>query len=623
MQLTEEQQAVVDIVSGRHLVLAPPGSGKTEMLSQRILGALKNGVSSYKMLCATFTNRAAFEMRDRVEQGGKDLKLPDVGNLHHFCKNFLVSIGRIRPGKTILDEVQQREFIEECARRHFDDFIFERIRARYRDNPDASFYGDLLKAVLVKHQERIKLPKEFRGVYPRDMLELVFKTDIVYKMACDYQGLKRKFDALDFDDLLNETYRTLVARPLSEARKFQWVQIDEVQDLNPLQWEIVRRLTSKDAVSVFFGDLEQSIYSFMGADINTFYKETEDCEKHYFKVNFRATPKLLKVLTVYSKTALNSKWDFDPQPSDPNRKNGYMRMEDAGGEMLTTTMMVNSGLANEVAILTRTNAEADYYEEEASKRGMKVMKVSGLDVFAYAPMRDFMAFLALLLGKVSTMEQCQLLRHFTGHYLSPVDARRVVHLDNLKSRYMIWSMRKRLQPFINEAKRAAKRGSLDTIFGVFARLALGNSIPYTMRELRPDLPRSVLAEYDNWSASVGYAKKRIKVFLNYVSHCRKGKRGGILEWLEENWEILRGLKEADLLTGEEEVVVSTIHKAKGRQFDAVLVPAVKELLNLPQGDKDELRRLLYVAMSRAKRHLVLFTAKNLEVLVPIVPYFSP
>ena len=121
MQLTEEQAEVVALASGRHLVLAPPGSGKTEMLSRRIFSAIRRGVDPNRMLCATFTNRAAFEMRERVAREADNLRLPDVGNIHHFCHSFLVSVGRMHSGKHVIDEVQQSEFVHEglnCAQAH-------------------------------------------------------------------------------------------------------------------------------------------------------------------------------------------------------------------------------------------------------------------------------------------------------------------------------------------------------------------------------------------------------------------------------------------------------------------------------------------------------------------------
>ena len=124
MNLTSEQSTVVNLAAGRHLVLAPPGSGKTEMLSQRIIRALGSQVPPDKMLCATFTNRAAFEMRDRVSAAAGDMTLPDVGNLHHFCHRFLISVRKLQPGKHVLDEVQQREFVREVC-----DVLREELRS--------------------------------------------------------------------------------------------------------------------------------------------------------------------------------------------------------------------------------------------------------------------------------------------------------------------------------------------------------------------------------------------------------------------------------------------------------------------------------------------------------------
>ncbi len=95
MELTEEQRAVVEILSGRHLVLAPPGSGKTEMLTQRVVAAMKRGVNPDKMFCVTFTVRAGVEMRERVaaavaaDPGLKGKQVPDIGNIHHFCNLLL------------------------------------------------------------------------------------------------------------------------------------------------------------------------------------------------------------------------------------------------------------------------------------------------------------------------------------------------------------------------------------------------------------------------------------------------------------------------------------------------------------------------------------------------------
>ena len=115
IQLTDEQRRVVEIDAGSHLVLAPPGSGKTEILSQRILYAMRTGVNPERMLCATFTNRAAYEMRSRVEAQGAGVALPEVGNLHHFCFRFLRAVGRLSPAKHVLDDCEQLSFAKEVV----------------------------------------------------------------------------------------------------------------------------------------------------------------------------------------------------------------------------------------------------------------------------------------------------------------------------------------------------------------------------------------------------------------------------------------------------------------------------------------------------------------------------
>ena len=191
MTLTAEQLSVVNLVSGRHLVLAPPGSGKTEMLSQRIIRALALGVDPGKMLCATFTNRAAFEMRDRVTgAAGADCKLPDVGNLHHFCHRFLLSARRLHPCKHVLDELQQLDFIREVTdvlrvelregrtadlrKTHgvsvmptikgisepMRSSLSEIVEEYFADceEDDRSPYPDILSAVLIAHQWKLGIP---------------------------------------------------------------------------------------------------------------------------------------------------------------------------------------------------------------------------------------------------------------------------------------------------------------------------------------------------------------------------------------------------------------------------------------------------------------------------------
>ena len=643
MTLTSEQLSVVNLVSGRHLVLAPPGSGKTEMLSQRIIRALGAGVDPKKMLCATFTNRAAFEMRDRVAGvAGQDFKLPDVGNLHHFCHRFLLSVRRLHPGKHVLDESQQLDFIHEVTdglREEPNEIVEEYIADCEED--DRSPYPDILSAVLISYQWRLGIPACYLRQVPPQMHELV-ECGVIAALERAYTGLKRKFQSVDFDDLVNETFLYLTKNPLDDDRRFDWIQIDEVQDLNPLQWRIVKELTSTRAVSVYFGDVEQSIFSFLGASASAFDSAVADFKRHYFKANFRATPLLLEVLMRFSLDALRSEWEFLPVPSDVTRMNGEVSLSPFGSPkaiMEKVRHLLGGGIAENVAILVRTNREADDCERLVRGLGYRTVKESGRDLFAYPLMRDFLSFVSLFVEKPSRTAWASLVRRFAdgicrsstaryfvrGMFAAGWDPRQlfdardpvpsIPHVWD-RSRQWAWqnrralsSLRKRLKPAYDAiVPRLGRRTDFRSVLAAFSKVALGNPMRYSILGLVPEkktMETELHRELTEDEARE-YALRRVELFFRYVEHVYKNDRRPFAQVLTEDWPTLSKLKEADLLVGDEKVVISTVHKAKGRQFDAVIVPGVEEMSRSGMGsDSEEALRLVYVAMSRAKRHLSL------------------
>ncbi len=708
MSLTEDQKAVVALSSGRHLVLAPPGSGKTEMLSRRIINAVKRGVDPERMLCATFTNRAAFEMRDRVLRDGGEMKLPDVGNLHHFCYSFLLSAGRIHPGKHVLDEVQQEEFVKEVVDvlrqelsngasrgsgqssklsvmrgvtgvcgpsadnggrglrevnptriRRLHDVLESYVADAFADERNP--YAEILSGVAVVHQRRIGIPASLLRPLPPQLANLASE-GLISGIERAYSGLKRRFHSLDFDDLINETYLHLEAHPIPEEHRFLWVQIDEVQDLSPLQWRIVQNIASSEGVCVYFGDVEQAIFSFLGATAESFSEATEDCERHYFRTNFRATPLLLEVLMRYSLDALASEWKFLPWPAFPEAENGVLEIStqelECGGCGINenfnfspiisrVTEMLQSDTAENVAILVRTNKAADLCESWVKGLGLSYAKVSGIDLFSYAPMRDFMAFVSLFTEHVPMTAWVSLVRRFSRTVLTMSGARYFVRgmfasrwnpdlllgdenpislLSAMHSQAGQWAwrhrtalmnMRNALRPAWLEVKtRMAERMSFREMFDTFSRIALEGTQVYSAKELSP---RCLVCGdgkevEESYSEGVKIAKERIEKFLRYADHVYSDDRRPLVQILKEDWQKVSKLKEADLLVGDEKIVISTIHKAKGRQFDAVFIPDVKDVASNRFSDLDESRRLLYVAMSRARRHLLMWEADDPSVL---------
>ena len=674
MILTQEQEKVVGLSAGRHLVLAPPGSGKTEMLSQRILRALEVGVPPERMLCATFTNRAAFEMRERMAAAADGRALPDVGNIHHFCHRFLLSIGRIHPGVHVLDEVEQVDFVREVVevlrlelksgktadlkRTHgvavmgLINGMGEPMRARLHELLETTLaeyfekgknpYADFLSAALIVHQQRIGIPPCYLRQLPPGLLELV-GDGVVSAVERAYSGLKRRFRSVDFDDLLNETYLFLSKHSLPDEKRFDWVQIDEVQDLNPLQWRIVRTLTSASATVVYFGDIEQAIFSFLGASTGHFAMEMVECERHYFKTNFRATPLLLEILMRFSLEELRSEWEFLPSPVDVHRPNGEVTLSAESNPSVVlerVRVLLRRGTAENVAILVRDNASADAYERIVGELGYRVAKVSGIDLFSYAPMRDFLAFVSLFVEKPPMAAWVALVRRFAKGVFSRSAARYFVRsmfaarwspmqifaekdpipaMPFARSRGDRWAwshrsalnaLRKALKPSYDRIRRKlATTVSFRSLFEEFAGIALTADNPrYSVCALMPEarLGKEAAAKIP-YDLALKHAFGRVETFLRYADALYRDDRRPFERTLAEDWDNLSKLKEADLLVGDEKIVISTIHKAKGRQFDAVIVPSVAEVVGgCESSDADESKRLLYVAMSRAKRHLSLF-----------------
>lgn len=698
MDLTEEQRVVVEIASGRHLVLAPPGSGKTEMLSRRILGALDKGVKPERMLCATFTNRAAFEMRDRVESAAGRRALPDVGNLHHFCEHFLRRVGVLRSGKHVVDEVEQLQMAREVVGvlrgelkageaadlkkthgvtvlAHLKGLTLERIgimrEAFECFLAECRHHGvDVgalaLSGITVLHQGRIGIPRALRLPWPGEVNDLL-AMGVLHPLEKAYQGLKRRFLAVDFEDLLNETYLRLEREPLPDEKRFSWVQVDEVQDLNPLQWAIVRQLSARDAVSVYFGDLEQAIFSFLGASLRRLHEATADCTVHAFRTNFRSTPLLLEILMRYSLVRLESERAFISEPIDVERANGEIRLETRSDDSVLLAhvdRLLREGLAHEVAILVHSNALADHLAKLVGPLGWRTVKVSGVELGFYRPMRDFLAFVDLFAGHAPRVAWVSLVRRFgegihsftqaryfvRGLFASGWDPQLLFAERNLipglipfaggaqlwawRNRRTLTSLRQHLKPLYDRVQGfLGRKGTVRVLFDVFAEAVLGESCRYSFNELMSgmspgedleDVTASLhrvgdtgrmAGDHEEKSVRVEQAracmvaKARIERFLRYTDHVYAGDSRPLKTILAEDWQRLRRLKEADLLVGDERIVISTVHKAKGRQFDAVVVPDV----DWYEFEAERLR-VLYVAISRAKRHLLLRAPGNAAVL---------
>lgn len=394
-QPTDEQQKILDIRRGTHLVLAPPGSGKTELLAHRVFNAKNDGYSDSEIICLTFTNRAAKGMNDRIAEKYPNNKII-IGNIHHFCSKFLFQNKLVSLNTSILDEEEADQLIEEL-----------KTEFQY----DVKVYNpELIKLATYLKQ------KEFG--FSEELFIKPSEADIPYvwsaKELCEaYNKEKQENNYLDFDDLLTLTYYHLTHNEGREflLDKFKWLQVDEVQDLNPLQWAIINEITAtKDALVVYFGDYEQAIFSFMGAKLDSLHKLEKTIKSnhqngiHNLLKNFRSPSYLLEIYIKYAETHLTPSWKKPPysnikMDAPKNALNIFKVVGDIYQEAYCISKEILPPLLNgedKTAIIVRFNKSADVISQSLNKNNIPHFKISGFDIFRRKTVKGLMAFFSII-----------------------------------------------------------------------------------------------------------------------------------------------------------------------------------------------------------------------------------
>ena len=447
MQFNAEQQRVIEATGGHHLVLAPPGCGKTAVLAERIVWAYQHGVPFHEMACLTFTNRAARSMKERIEQRLPEASLDGglfVGNVHRFCLHFLFDNKIVAEHTAIVDTDTSIsiicDYMGEDELRVLDD---NRSRQRYsqiinlqhlmyqccHEYPSQLMvHRDAMKPTLLKELcVRFALPytqastiqlylqsddyrDEATGISQeaRQLMEMLYA-------ARQYELYKKQNDLLDFEDLLLVTYDALresrryegaETSPKSalELPKYSWLQIDEVQDLNPLQMALVDSFTTPDATVVYLGDAQQAIFSFMGAKTDTLTMLRQRCGEHFYNFyqNYRSPQYLLNIFNRYAQCQLGIDPSLLPTTTNesPRQSGDVMLMEaptnvdEANMVARLVKKLYDDYPEQTVAVVVAFNSDADEVSSALGK--LPHFKISGTDFFSTLPMRLLMAHLGVI-----------------------------------------------------------------------------------------------------------------------------------------------------------------------------------------------------------------------------------
>ena len=467
--LDKYQIPVVEASQGYHLVLASPGCGKTHILAERIRYARERGVKYEDMLCLTFTNRAAREMTNRIQKVvGGDFSELMVGNVHRFCSKFLFEQGRIPADSAIIDDEEAVSIIADY--RNEDEEGVTRDFNRYKGYQTIIFFQHFIYQLEHQHPWKYYLHPESFTDDDREAVKHICASQkieydeqavvniyhhaqeymdeanapgldgktadrirvLLWKMyyAGCYARYKEENHLFDFEDLLLYTYDIYRSDP--SCKRYPWIQVDEVQDLNGMQLAIIDLLTAKDNPMVMYlGDEQQAIFSFMGAKVETLTLLKMRCKGniHHLQRNHRSPKYLLDVFNDYAEKQLKIDRELLPlSDNDTKATSSDLRIIhsstiEAEHKDITTEALslYEQNKEERTAVIVSANSDADRISEAMTEAGLTHFKVSGRDLFDTPDVKLLLAHLSVLSNEHNSIAWTRIMkgvRAFPSHALA-------------------------------------------------------------------------------------------------------------------------------------------------------------------------------------------------------------
>lgn len=608
-ELNEEQKRAVLETEGPSLILAGAGSGKTRVITSKIAHIIDNlKVAPWNILAITFTNKAANEMRERVE---KILEIDAdslwIGTFHSICVRILrMNIEKIgyESNFTIYDRADQITLEKECIA----DLDIN------KDMFDESYIlGQInnLKNQMISPED---YEKETTGDFYK---EIIFKT---YKL---YQEKLKEYNALDFDDLLIKTVELFNKNEdvLNFYQdKFKYVFVDEYQDTNRVQYELISLISSKNRNLSVIGDSDQSIYGWRGADIKniqSFEKDYPDAKIILLERNYRSTQEILELANhVISKNPNRKDKNLWTDRSSGNKPK-YIQLSDERDEANYVVKQIASLVDrgdkySDNAILYRTNAQSRTFEEALIRRSIPYKIVGGLKFYDRMEIKDLIAYLRLI--------------------SNPVDNVSFKRIVNTPRRGIGQATIDKLENYSQSLNLSLYEGilMLDTMdIGPRARKSL-EGFKYIIEDLVVKKEELSLSEYIRYVLErTGYiedlekensveSRTRIENIEEFITVAIDFERNNKDIKLEEFLNDLALLSDVDKTEDTDNAVtLMTIHSSKGLEFKNVflvgmedgLFPSYRSIDSEDPLELEEERRLCYVAITRAEENLFITNAK--------------
>ncbi len=647
--LNERQQEAVKHIDGPLMIVAGAGSGKTKVLTTRIAHLLAHGVDAFNILALTFTNKAAKEMKERVEHilGNHEARNLYIGTFHSVFARILrgeaTKMG-YPSNFTIYDTDDAKSVVKT---------VINEMNLDDKHYKPSTVYNRISSA-----KNALVGPAEYATDYHIQQEDMRANRPAIAQIYSSYAKRCFKNGAMDFDDLLIKFYELLKNFPDSLSkyqRKFKYIMIDEYQDTNPAQYEIIKLLGAMHENVCVVGDDAQSIYSFRGATIENilqFQKDYDDVKVVKLEQNYRSTQNILKVA---NEVISNNKNQIEKILFTENAEGEKIRLirtmtDNEEGKFVADTIqeqkLRNHFRNKDFAILYRTNAQSRAFEESLRRMSIPYIIYGGISFYQRKEIKDFIAYLRLIVNPRDE-EALKRIINFPARGIGKTTIDKAVLYAN-ENNISMWEVLTKAAQFGYRAGTLEAIDGFVTMIKSFASMLQKNNAyevavhvgkqTNIVKELFNDKSTEGLQRYENIQELLNSIKEWVDDTQNRNQIDEDGvvieeenpfasgeagqkemsfeappteeeKKAGIVS-LGSYLQQITLLTDADNKDPDSDCVkLMTIHAAKGLEFGCVFAAGLEEMLfpsSMSINTREELeeeRRLFYVVITRAKTKL--------------------
>ena len=611
--LNNEQREAVFCTEGPLLMLAGAGSGKTRSLTHRIAYLIEEkGVAPWNILAITFTNKAAQEMRERLDAlvgyGSEDIW---ISTFHATCSRILrrhIDLLGYDRNFTIYDASDQKSLMKE---------VLKEMKIDTKQFPERSVMSEISSA-----KNEYKSPLDYRNEYGSN-----FRNQRIADIYEHYQKRLKENNALDFDDLLVKMVDLFQTNPdvLEHYQdRFQYIMVDEYQDTNTVQFLLVSLLAKKYRNLCVVGDDDQSIYKFRGANIYNilnFEKVFPDAQVIRLEQNYRSTQ---NILNAANGVIANNKGRKEKKLWTENQKGELVHFkqydteyDEADGVVSRINFLAMRGVQyKDMAILYRTNAQSRIFEEKLKQKNIPYAIVRGISFYDRKEIKDLMSYLKVV--------------------DSGMDDLSVKRIINVPKRGIGQTTINRLQEFailnqmsfldavfnadeIPEVTRAlAKLHKFADMIEEFREYASEHEISELLEHILDVTQYRAELEAEGTDESISRLEDIEELFNDIAYYEEEEENPNLRDFLAEKDMYTLNAGIDNLEDENNKVLLMTLHNAKGLEFNNVFLGGMEEgvfpgfgaMMSGDESEIEEERRLCYVGITRAKERLFLSAAKR-------------